>query len=328
MAFNKITSTDTQGKGVSGLSDTPGLSTTAMQAKFDELSKDVIIPKYNALIDELNGTGVANSSQVTDPTTSAANTIQGTLNNMHTETALNTASRHSHANKDLLDTYTQTESNLANAVTNAHSHSNKAVLDASTASYTTEDKASLDANTTARHTHSNKSVLDLITSAVKTGYDNLVTIFQTITGIQTTVTNDATKLPTGSAIVKYVTALGGGDMLKSVYDTDNDGIVDNSKSLYGKTIEYFATQSDLDAISLKTEKNSSDILIINSFTATTVFNSDGSITETRSNGYIVNTTFNSDGSITQKTYSSDGITLLQTSITTFNSDGSIAETRS
>lgn len=36
---------------------------------------------------------------------------------------------HSHANKDLLDTYTQTEANLADAVAKKHSHDNKAVLD-------------------------------------------------------------------------------------------------------------------------------------------------------------------------------------------------------
>lgn len=36
---------------------------------------------------------------------------------------------HSHANKDLLDTYTQTEANLADAVSKKHAHDNKAVLD-------------------------------------------------------------------------------------------------------------------------------------------------------------------------------------------------------
>lgn len=36
---------------------------------------------------------------------------------------------HSHSNKALLDTYTQTEANLADAVSKKHSHSNKSVLD-------------------------------------------------------------------------------------------------------------------------------------------------------------------------------------------------------
>lgn len=39
------------------------------------------------------------------------------------------AAKHTHANKDLLDTYTQTEANLADAVAKKHEHANKAVLD-------------------------------------------------------------------------------------------------------------------------------------------------------------------------------------------------------
>ena len=35
MSFNKITTSDLTNKGVSGLPDTPGLSTSEMQRKFD-----------------------------------------------------------------------------------------------------------------------------------------------------------------------------------------------------------------------------------------------------------------------------------------------------
>lgn len=38
--------------------------------------------------------------------------------------------------------------------------------------------------------------------------------------------------------------LGGGDMLKSVYDTDGDGIVDNAKQLDGHGAEYFAAAEE------------------------------------------------------------------------------------
>lgn len=41
----------------------------------------------------------------------------------------NTEARHTHSNKDLLDTYKQTETNLKNAVDNTHTHSNRAILD-------------------------------------------------------------------------------------------------------------------------------------------------------------------------------------------------------
>lgn len=50
---------------------------------------------------------------------------------------------HTHSNKALLDTYTQTEANLADAVAKKHEHSNKAVLDGITAEKLTKwDEAS------------------------------------------------------------------------------------------------------------------------------------------------------------------------------------------
>lgn len=56
----------------------------------------------------------------------------------------------------------------------------------------------------------------------------------------------------------------------------------------------------------------------------TVFNEDGSITETLGNGKVKQTTFNADGSITQRITNSVGTVL--TLHTTFNADGSITRT--
>ena len=56
----------------------------------------------------------------------------------------------------------------------------------------------------------------------------------------------------------------------------------------------------------------------------TVFNEDGSITETLGNGKVKQTTFNDDGSITQRITNAAGTTL--TLNTTFNEDGSISRT--
>ena len=54
---------------------------------------------------------------------------------------------HTHTNKALLDTYTQTEADLADAVAKKHEHSNKAVLDGITAEKVTAwDKVSEKAN--------------------------------------------------------------------------------------------------------------------------------------------------------------------------------------
>ncbi len=54
MAFTKITATDLNGKGNIGMPDTPELTTAEMQAKLDELALDVIVPKFNNLVDELD----------------------------------------------------------------------------------------------------------------------------------------------------------------------------------------------------------------------------------------------------------------------------------
>ncbi len=48
---NKITAEDLINKGVIGLPDVPGLTTIEMQKKLDEISIDVIIPRFNELID-------------------------------------------------------------------------------------------------------------------------------------------------------------------------------------------------------------------------------------------------------------------------------------
>lgn len=57
---------------------------------------------------------------------------------------------------------------------------------------------------------------------------------------------------------------------------------------------------------------------------TTVFNSDGSITETNSDGDTKVTVFNADGSITETfTGAESGVQIQK--VTTFNSDGSISE---
>lgn len=54
MAFTKIEPSDLIGKGVVGLPDSPGLTATQMQEKFDELALDVIVPKFNELSDALD----------------------------------------------------------------------------------------------------------------------------------------------------------------------------------------------------------------------------------------------------------------------------------
>jgi hypothetical protein len=82
MAFTKITDADLQNKGVIGLPDTPGLSTTEMQEKFDEIALDVLAPKHNGLVDELNdSTAAGNMGAINSQGT--ASTVQAELDNRY-----------------------------------------------------------------------------------------------------------------------------------------------------------------------------------------------------------------------------------------------------
>lgn len=73
---------------------------------------------------------------------------------------------------------------------------------------------------------------------------------------------------------------------------------------------------------LGTEFSRKNMMAIQGFdTSSTVFNKDGSITETNKDGQIKTTIFNSDGSITEKFVGEKTIT----KTTTFNNDGSISE---
>lgn len=56
------------------------------------------------------------------------------------------------------------------------------------------------------------------------------------------VVNDPKQIPTMKAIVEYVVSMGGGDMTKAVYDTNDDGVVDNASQLEGHGAVYFKNQ--------------------------------------------------------------------------------------
>lgn len=106
MAFEKITDTSLANKGVTGLPDVPGLSTAEMQAKFDELSRDVIIPKLNEIVDGLNGDEVGLSSKIENPETKEKDVIQNVVNAIYQIVKENSDKRHVHENKETLDKVT------------------------------------------------------------------------------------------------------------------------------------------------------------------------------------------------------------------------------
>ena len=114
MAFEKITDASLVNKGVTGLPDVPGLSTAEMQAKFDELSRDVIIPKLNEIVDGLNGDEVGLSSKIENPETKEKDVIQNVVNAIYQIVKENSDKRHVHENKETLDKVT---AELYNSIT-------------------------------------------------------------------------------------------------------------------------------------------------------------------------------------------------------------------
>lgn len=62
----------------------------------------------------------------------------------------------------------------------------------------------LNLNNAARHSHSNKSVLDGISQNTLDGYNRLVTLLSAIVSIESSVLNNNTSIPTGGAVIDYV----------------------------------------------------------------------------------------------------------------------------
>ena len=101
---------------------------------------------------------------------------------------------HTHGNKDLLDTYTQTEANLADAVAKKHSHANAAELnkiadgdvakwnaaqanaEATAATALSSAKKELEGKITAAQTAAEGKVTELANGAVKTNTDNITAL--------------------------------------------------------------------------------------------------------------------------------------------------------
>lgn len=66
-----------------------------------------------------------------------------------------------------------------------------------------------------------------------------------IKSVSNTVVDDATALATCKAVCDYVVQMGGGDMAKSTYDTNANGVVDNSEKLGGKSAEEYVAKEDI-----------------------------------------------------------------------------------
>lgn len=92
------------------------------------------------------------------------------------------ADTHTHSNKELLDTYTQTEANLADAVAKKHEHTNKTVLDG----ITSEKVSAWDSAESNAKTHA-----DGLNTTMTTRVDGLEDRIDTLEGVNfVEITND------------------------------------------------------------------------------------------------------------------------------------------
>ena len=121
MALTHITDEARTGKGVTGLSDTPGLTTAALQEKFDELG-NLAIDGTNKALDELESKyGASNIGAIVPSGISASDNVQGILNAMAFTVNSMSSKSHQHANKAVLDGISQTLKDGYDKVSNTFS---------------------------------------------------------------------------------------------------------------------------------------------------------------------------------------------------------------
>lgn len=110
MSFSKINNSDFNGKGALSLPDQPTDAPQELKRKFDEDAREVVTPKFNNLIDELEASTSAASLGATAPSPRTGTTVQGVLNSISGDLATLEGSvaqviadDHTHANKTILD---------------------------------------------------------------------------------------------------------------------------------------------------------------------------------------------------------------------------------
>lgn len=107
MAFSKITDDMRAGKGNVGQPDTPGVTTTEMQEIMDALP-NLAIDGHNAHIDELGlNTAATNLGALVPQGITANENIQSVLSALAILVLTCDRDRHTHPNKEILDSITQ-----------------------------------------------------------------------------------------------------------------------------------------------------------------------------------------------------------------------------
>ena len=146
---------------------------------WDDSKQDAISSAKTYIDDQLklvNSGAVITNSAVTE----IENWIiehSGVTENILEDIAKLYSSAHTHSNKDLLDTYTQTENDLKDAVTKKHTHDNKGVLDGITA----EKIAAWDAAEANASAYTDQQIRFIVSGAPET-FDTFQEIYEWIIG--------------------------------------------------------------------------------------------------------------------------------------------------
>lgn len=109
MAFSRITDEDRLGKGNVGQPDTPLLTATEMQEQMDSLP-NLAIDKFNNFLDEVEDPNSAKSlgCEAPDGVEASSETVYAVLSAIARLAQSTGETAHTHANKDGLDTLTET----------------------------------------------------------------------------------------------------------------------------------------------------------------------------------------------------------------------------
>jgi hypothetical protein len=105
MAFTKITNVELNSRGATTLPNVPTIGATALKQEFDAPAKQVVAPKFNNLIDELQASTASADLGASAPTGRSGTSVQGVLNSLSTDLGNVEASSHSHPNKAVIDKF-------------------------------------------------------------------------------------------------------------------------------------------------------------------------------------------------------------------------------
>lgn len=95
--------------------------------------------------------------------------------------------------------------------------------------------------------YSGENTLTYLITLIQNTFKGFVPKSDIVNNLTSTDADKPLSAAQGKALAEQIGNAGGGDMTKAVYDTDNDGVVDNAKKLDGHPASYFATPETVTA---------------------------------------------------------------------------------